>query len=48
VVCVPAAALVFTKTGSYSGAIIGEVVFLGIAVIVAPAARQPKLVPNAA
>jgi len=48
VVCVPAAALVFTKTGSYSGAIIGEVVFLGIAVIVALAARQPKLVPNAA
>ena len=48
VVCVPAAALVFTKTGSYSGAILGEVVFLGIAVILALAARQPKPVPNAA
>ena len=33
VVCVPAAALVYTRTGSYAGAIVGVAAFLMLAAV---------------
>jgi MFS family permease len=45
VACVPAAAIIYTKTGSYSGAILGQAVFFLIAVGLALSAqrRSPTL-----
>lgn len=45
VLCVPAASFVFTHTGSYSGVIIGMVVFLAVTCLMplAAARRQPRL-----
>jgi hypothetical protein len=40
VACVPAAALVFSRTGSYAGAIIGAAVFLGVAGLLALSAGR--------
>jgi predicted MFS family arabinose efflux permease len=40
VMCVPAAAIVYTKTGSYAGAIVGQVIFFLIAVVLSLSARR--------
>jgi len=45
VMCVPAAAIVYTKTGSYAGAIVGQVVFFLIAVVLSLSARRRSAVP---
>jgi predicted MFS family arabinose efflux permease len=45
VMCVPAAAIVYTKTGSYAGAIVGQAVFFLIAVLLALSARRRSAVP---
>jgi MFS family permease len=42
--CVPLAALVFTRTGSYTGAIIGEAAFLAVACLVALSVWRPRAV----
>ncbi|HEX7858270.1 MAG TPA: MFS transporter [Sphingobium sp.] len=42
VACVPLAALAYTATGSYSLAIIGQVIFFGIATLLALSARPAK------
>jgi len=42
--CVPLAAAVFTRTGSYSGAIIGEAAFLAIACLLALSAWRRRAV----
>jgi MFS family permease len=44
VMCVPAAAIVYTKTGSYAGAIIGQIVFFLIAVVLSLLARRRSAV----
>ena len=43
VLCVPAASLVFTRTGSYSGAILGVVVFLAITCLLPLVAVKRKV-----
>ena len=42
VLCVPAAALVYARTGSYAGAIVGEAVFLMLASLLVLAARRGR------
>jgi MFS family permease len=42
VMCVPAAAIVYTKTGSYTGAIFGQAIFFVIAVVLALSARRRR------
>lgn len=42
VLCVPLAAIVYTRTGSYSGAIIGQVVFFVIALLLVLLIRPIK------
>jgi MFS family permease len=44
VMCVPAAAIVYTKTGSYAGAIVGQVVFFLIALVLSLLARRRSAV----
>jgi MFS family permease len=44
VMCVPAAAIVYTRTGSYSGAIVGQVVFFLIATVLVLSARRKSAV----
>lgn len=44
VMCVPAAAIVYTKTGSYAGAIVGQVIFFLIAVVLALSTRRRSAV----
>jgi len=39
-----AAAIVYTKTGSYAGAIVGQVIFFLIAVVLALSARRTRAV----
>jgi MFS family permease len=48
VLCVPAAALVYTRTGSYAGAIIGVAAFLLLGFVLALTARRRRLTPAAA
>jgi len=50
VVCVPAAAMVFTRTGSYAGAIVGVSAFLMLAaaLVFAVAVKRRKVVPQPA
>jgi hypothetical protein len=40
VLCVPAAALVYSRTGSYSGALIGELTFLALAGLLLLSSRR--------
>jgi len=40
--CVPAAAIVYTKTGSYTGAILGQAAFFVIALVLALSARRRR------
>jgi MFS family permease len=42
VLCVPAAALVYTRTGSYTGAIIGVAAFLLVSSMLALSVRRPR------
>ncbi len=42
VICVPAAGFVYTKTGSYAGAIIGQTIFFLIALVLALSARRRR------
>jgi MFS family permease len=42
VLCVPAVAIIFTRTGSYSGAIVGQAIFLLLGVVLALSARRSR------